>query len=180
MINLSTNINRQLLEKFIQRKDVIFTLVVLVVAFLIGRSVSKNIYQKVVLSQGQIESQKKVNESVAELVVLRGKFDEYKKNLPEDINAFTALDRINNLARRVGIRLISVTPLEARDKMVYWEFPLNIRLEANYQDLASFVKTLEELRGFKILSLDIASGEIRQTQVLLSVNLSMLAVSLKK
>jgi Tfp pilus assembly protein PilO len=185
-MDIGANINiKQLTEKLIHRKDFIFYVIVLFVALLIARSVNGHLTQRITELQTQIERQKKVNESVATLLKLQGRFNEYQKNMPEDINAFTALDKINEVASKTGTRLISVTPAEARDRAVYLEYPFSIRLEADYAVLADFVKRLEDMKMFRILDLDIvgsaSQGETAKDQMQrLSVNMSILGISLKK
>lgn len=186
MLDLGSNINiKQYLDRLMNRKDAVLNIAVVIIALLIGRAVNGNLYQKVTSLQHQIETQKKVNVSVDQLQQLKVKFDDYKTSMPEDINPFTVVEKINKLASETGIRLISVVPAEAKDKAVYLEYPLTIKLENNYFELANFIKKIEDLKIFKIINLDIvsqsASEEINKTTgQKLSVNMALLSTSLKK
>jgi Tfp pilus assembly protein PilO len=159
--------------------------VVVVIALFIAKAINGNLGGKVSLLQRRIAEQKKVNTSGVTLHKLQVEFDGYKKSVPEDINPFSAVERINKVASETSVKLISVVPAEARDKTIYLEYPISIKLETNYFEMASFLKKLEDLKIFRVVSMDIAplsgSEEYRRTTVQkLIVNMSLLAVALKK
>lgn len=183
MIDFSANVNKEFLSNLIKRKDVIFNIILAIVALLIVRVVNSSLNQRVVSMQNLIDKQKKINVSVTSLLQLQNKFNDYKKNMPSNINAFTALDKINEIISGSGIRLNSIVPAEQRDKIAYVEYPITIRLEATYSELAVLLKRLEDLKVFKVLNLDIspiATKEGMEGPSRLSVNISLLAISLEK
>ncbi|MDP3142495.1 MAG: type 4a pilus biogenesis protein PilO [Candidatus Omnitrophota bacterium] len=183
MIDFSVNVNKEFLNNFMKRKDVIFNIILAIVALLIVRVVNGSLNQRAVSTLSLIDKQKKINVSVTSLLQLQNKFNDYKNNLPGNINAFTVLDKINEVISGSGMRLNSIVPAEQRDKIAYVEYPITIRLEATYSDLAILLKKLEDLKVFKVLNLDIApiaTKEGIEGQSRLSVNISLLVISLEK
>ena len=182
-LNSSINI-RQLTEEIIGRKDIVINIIVVIIALLISRGINTNLGNKVNHLQQQIVEQKKVNTEGITLHKLEAEFNNYKKGMPEDINPFNAVEKINKVASETNVRLISVQPTEARDKTIYLEYPISIKLETGYFEMADFINKLEDLKIFLVVNMDINTlvgpEEQNKTAQKLAVNMSLLAVSLKK
>jgi len=185
MLKLNAKINlKQSLEQLIGSKDLVLNISAVIIALLIARAVNTNLGKKISYLQSQIEEQKTVNASGAVLHKLQTEFNNYKQSVPEDINPFNAVEKINKVASETKIWLISVMPAEAKDKTVYLEYPINIKLETNYFEMANFLKKLEDLRIFRIVSLEISTlrglEEFNENEVQkLVVNVALQAISLK-
>lgn len=176
---------KQSWERLIGSKDIVLTLSAVIIALLIARAVNTNLGRKISYLQSQIEEQKKVNASGVVLHKLQTEFNNYKKSVPEDINPFNAVEKINKVASETKIRLISVMPAEAKDRTVYLEYPINIKLETSYFEMATFLKKLEDLKIFRIVSLEISTlrglEEFNENEAQrLVANVALQAISLKK
>ena len=187
MLNLTSKIDiKQLIFELRSRKDITFTIIVLIASLFFSGTINKNLSAKAALLRQEIEKQKKINSSSVVLKELQDKFTDYQKSMPEEINAYTALEKINKIAAENDVRLVSVAPGETKDKSVYVEHPLNIKLEGYYPQLAGFVTKIEGFKFFKILDLDLSpqvgygqAAEYTSRPKLLA-NISLLAISLKR
>ena len=186
MINLTSNINlKQLLEELRSRKDAAFNVIAIVVALVVSVVINKNIGQRIEDLNKQIAAQKKISSSAKTLNDLQNQFDKIKEGIPEEVNAYTALEEINNIAAEIAeVRLVSVAPAEAKDKSVYTEYPFSIKLDTRYAGLADFINRLESLKIFKVKTLDASllssRGQIEEEEPRLQVNIALTAIALKK
>lgn len=179
------NINLKQLEGLLRRKDTIIDIVAVILIFIVVRWTNGNFQSRISFLQKETAKAKKINLQAGELKKLQGEFAEFQKGLPKDFTAYTALEKINRAAADADIRIISFTPAEAKDRLVVIEYPMNIKLETDYFGLVDFVKKVEDLKIFRILSVDVISqvvsesGQVKKGSQKLVISISLLALSLK-
>lgn len=184
-MDFTAKINLKQLEGLLRRKDIIINIAAVILILIVIRWVGGNFQNRISSLQKEIAKAKKINFQAEELRKLQDKFAEFQKGLPKDFTAYTALEKINKVAADVDIRIISFTPAEAKDRLVVIEYPMNIKLETDYFGLVDFVKKIEDLKIFRILSVDIVSqagsegGQEKKGNQKLVTSISLVAISLK-
>ncbi|MFZ5801166.1 MAG: type 4a pilus biogenesis protein PilO [Candidatus Omnitrophota bacterium] len=185
MWDFTANINFKQLEGFLRRKDTLVNIVAVILILIVTRWTNVNFRSRISFLQREIVKAKKINLQSEELKKLQKELAEFQKGLPKDFTAYTALEKINKAAADADIRIISFTPAEAKDKPVVIEYPMSIKLETDYFSLVDFVKKIEELKIFRIMSIEVISkGGVDAAQEMkgkqrLAVGISLLAMTIK-
>lgn len=185
-ISLIPKLNiRELSGKVLKRPEVAFNIILAFVTLLIVVSINNGFSRKAAFLRNRLENQKAINVSIQKFRELAERFNNYRKDFPDEVNVFTAINKINEVAERTGCQVVSITPTETKERPGYVTHFFNIKLETNYPILANFVKKLEAQKVFRILDLDISSlstvDEVNGRQLQrLSVDMTLSAIALKK
>ena len=126
--------------------------------------------------------EKKINEGRAaqrrlpqfreEVGRLELELDKLLKILPTQRNTEDLLRRVRQLTEQGDFRLVSVTPKGRSERDFYYEWPIQVRLQGTYHNLALFFDRLSRLsRIFTVDSLRIGSRQSGQHTV--SANFAM-------
>jgi type IV pilus assembly protein PilO len=100
---------------------------------------------------------------------LEQKLEEKKKNLPDDANMDQLLKTLNELSEKSDIRIMKFTPLPEVRRNFYAEIPVNMEIEGNYHEIATFFdKVSKEERIINISNIELAKPEERSGKIVLS------------
>jgi len=186
-INLGSDISvltKLDITKFLKRKDVAVILIIVLAAFFVLRIILQQQSSRVEFLKKKLVEQQEASKLSMELEKLDGDFLNLEKDLPKGtISTVNIVDRIAELARRRNISISSITPKSQLDKGLYWEYPFEIEMEANYRQSRELLSDIENSKDFfKVSFLSVAQvttltkKDLKQTRVKMGIS----AFSLKK
>ncbi len=127
-----------------QRKDIIIFVLLLVLAFFIGYNVIyKSRLNKINSIGSQIEEEEKKNEALKIIAVLERRLQAYQKRSFSTTEITQLVDKISELAERVGIEIETFNPKQAISRKEYIELSLEVPLRCNYHKLGKLLSLIE-------------------------------------
>ena len=99
---------------------------------------------------------------------LQQKLEEKKKNLPDDANLDQLLKTLNELSEKSDMRIVKFTPLAEVKKQFYAEIPVQLEIQGNYHEIATFFdKVSKEERIVNITNIALGDPETKNGKVVL-------------
>lgn len=173
------------LAALLKRKDILVILVILVLALLFSRAVYQKQSLKAEMLRQIVTEQSQINNLSLELDSLEASFAALQRNIPAGaISTAAIVDKISQIAKNRNITLSSISPKSQRDLGLYWEFPLDIEMNAEYRQIAFFLSDIEQQEEFfRVNNLSVNSQQMyaREEGITLpSIRISLSAFSWKK
>ena len=130
-------------------KDKIIFILIIILAFLVGRnSIYKNSLEKINSLKSRQEEEKNKNELLAMISMLERKIDVYKRGSLAAAEIAPLLDKVSALAQRSGIKIENFNPQPTISQKEYTELPVKISLSCDYHRLGRFLSLLESDQEF--------------------------------
>lgn len=175
------------IEKY---KNKIIDIVIIILAVVIAGNIYKNyiVSMKTLNSQKQEEIEK--SEIAANIVKLQKEFDTYKAFINnKDISL--AINNINNIAKAIGVKIISIKPEQVKTEGQYEIYPFQLAISAQrYEDVGNFISSLESVPEMFIVEsidfkpqkeeIEIEEGKKKKIFNILNVNLKISTSLLKQ
>jgi len=100
---------------------------------------------------------------------LEQKLEEKKKNLPDNANMDQLLKTLNELSEKSDIRITKFTPMSEVRRNFYAEIPVQMQIEGNYHEIATFFdKISKEERIINVSNIELGKPEERSGKMVLS------------
>jgi Tfp pilus assembly protein PilO len=131
------------------KKDKAAFILILILAFLIGRNnIYNNSIEKINSLQSRQEEEKNKNELLETISILEKKIQIYKRNSLASVEIAPLLDKVSALAKRSGMVIENFNPQPTIYKEGYAEVPVDISLSGDYHRLGRFLSLLESSQEF--------------------------------
>lgn len=133
----------------LKRKDIMSILIILIVGIIAAKAIYQKESSSLILLKDKLSEQSQVNKLSLEIGKLETNFTSLQKDIPlGTISTVNIVDKITQLARRRNVNISSIGPKSQQDSGLYWEFPVEIEITANYRQIAGFLNDLEKSGDF--------------------------------
>lgn len=138
-MNLNTSVS---VSAIMDKQRVIFPVVALILAFLLGNSMYKTQKAKVEMVKQEIEKENKINALIKEVKVKGQNFSEFKDKVGKK-DSISVMQKISAYAAKAKIKLPTLSPLMSKSEDFLTSLPFSMRAEGSYHAIADFVSMLE-------------------------------------
>ncbi len=106
-----------------------------------------------------VQRQQALAQIKAESIELQARLDELKSVLPLERETDIILRQVEQAARDSSLRILQFDPRQMIDQEVYSEWPIDMRVEATYHNMALFLDRIRQFpRIVNITGLQMSSG----------------------
>lgn len=173
-MELKSNIGLPDIKK---HKNLALNILIIILAAII----SLNIYKKQDKGRVSLNAQKEIEiKKSAEFEAisrLEKKNNYFKKYLPKK-DAGLTIDTISNIAKELGIQIVSIRPEPELKFAQYSKYPFEISFAINnYHDLGRFISKIESSNDVYVVETITAKYDSRGKGLLISLRLSSIAVN---
>lgn len=117
------------------------------------------------LLEEKIERQDEIEEKITEKELL---LDEKKKSFQYNLNSGAPWVQIDKIVAEKNLSLLSAQPQEIEKGEIYSRLPLSISLEGSKNNIAAFIKSLENLRNLWVVENIIMERDLSENEYLTS------------
>lgn len=129
--------------------DTIVFFLIITLAILIGyNGIYKGNLNKIELVKTQINKEKKKNEILTKIFFLNNRLKKYQKRSFPEIEITRLIDKISELAEKVGIEITNFNPKPSINRGQYIELPLEIPMRCEYHQLGKLLSLIESNQEF--------------------------------
>ncbi len=149
MSNFINEIQKLDLKKILNRKEVVMVLFIFAVAFFAAKIIYERQSAKALILQKELIEQKEVGKLSSELERQENDLANLLQGTPTGkISTVNIVEKITELARNENISISAITPRSQLDKELYWEYPFEMDMEADYRQVKRFLSSIENAKEF--------------------------------
>lgn len=112
-----------------------------------------------------------LNDRRKEMDLLEQRLDEALTQLPERKDIEELLTQLNEVGKRSGLDIGTVTPQAESAKSFYSEIPIHVSVSGNYHEIAMFLQEIANLRRIvNVKNLKLGSPAARNEKVILAAS----------
>ncbi len=127
-----------------RRKDLMANLALILFVFFLIYQIYTNRRAEVMTFKNKISDLEKKNEAISHHEKMVKELDEFIKALPQGIQPFAIIEKLNDLAEKNKIQIISVSPAQSRSEELYEKTSVNMNISAGrYEDILHFIYDIE-------------------------------------